>query len=284
MPVTTPRPTDSVRFAGVARSVTARIAAGGLVTSGLFLIVGLVAPPASATGSIASQDPITTTEPPTTTVPAPATTVAPTPPPAPAPPAPTSFELAGPDLAEGAKGADAAFLQIQLLKRGYWLSEGFGVYGASTRHAVTAFQKYMGLPRTGKVDALTRFALAGTEERPVLRAQRIGRSIEIDIARQVLLVANDGIVIVALDISSGKRSTPTPRGAFSITRQINGQRVSALGQLWRPKYFTGGYALHGSPSVPAQPASHGCVRLTNQEINFLWDSGLAPIGTPVTLY
>ena len=25
-------------------------------------------------------------------------------------------------------------------------------------------------------------------------------------------------------------------------------------------------------------------RMTNQEINFLWDSNLAPIGTPVTLF
>jgi lipoprotein-anchoring transpeptidase ErfK/SrfK len=26
-------------------------------------------------------------------------------------------------------------------------------------------------------------------------------------------------------------------------------------------YFTGGYAVHGNPSVPPYPASHGCVRV-----------------------
>jgi len=26
-------------------------------------------------------------------------------------------------------------------------------------------------------------------------------------------------------------------------------------------YFTGGYAIHGTPSVPPYPASHGCVRI-----------------------
>jgi len=27
-------------------------------------------------------------------------------------------------------------------------------------------------------------------------------------------------------------------------------------------YFYGGYAIHGSASVPAQPASHGCIRIS----------------------
>jgi lipoprotein-anchoring transpeptidase ErfK/SrfK len=31
--------------------------------------------------------------------------------------------------------------------------------------------------------------------------------------------------------------------------------------LWYPLYFLRGFALHGYPSVPAYPASHGCVRL-----------------------
>jgi lipoprotein-anchoring transpeptidase ErfK/SrfK len=29
--------------------------------------------------------------------------------------------------------------------------------------------------------------------------------------------------------------------------------------MWRPNYFYGGYALHGSTSVPTYAASHGCV-------------------------
>ena len=49
----------------------------------------------------------------------------------------------------------------------------------------------------------------------------------------------------------------TPTGNFKIQRHIRGERISFLGVLWNPWYFTGGYALHGSPSVPAFPASHG---------------------------
>ena len=36
---------------------------------------------------------------------------------------------------------------------------------------------------------------------------------------------------------------------------------SPLGTLYDPMYFTGGYAIHGNPSVPPYPASHGCVRV-----------------------
>ena len=175
-------------------------------------------------------------------------------------------------------------MQIHLSQRGFWLSDFPGNFGASTRHALTAFQKYSGIGRTGRLDALTRYILGATLDRAVPQRPNLGRVIEVDIARQILTVSEAGRTVWVLDVSTGKASTPTPRGSFVIQRQINGQRVSNLGQLWRPKYFTGGYALHGSPSVPATPASHGCVRLTNQEINFIWDSGLAPIGTPVTLF
>jgi lipoprotein-anchoring transpeptidase ErfK/SrfK len=57
------------------------------------------------------------------------------------------------------------------------------------------------------------------------------------------------------------RTAHTPRGDFSIERKIEGERVSHLGTLYNPLYFVGGYALHGSESVPTYPASHGCVRL-----------------------
>jgi lipoprotein-anchoring transpeptidase ErfK/SrfK len=97
-------------------------------------------------------------------------------------------------------------------------------------------------------------------------------------------VINGGQVEIVLDISSGKRSTPTPKGDYRIQRQIDGLRISDLGELWRPKYFTGGYALHGSASVPTTAASHGCVRLTNAEIDWLWASGVALVGTPLSVY
>ena len=123
-----------------------------------------------------------------------------------------------------------------------------------------------------------------TAPRPVALHPQSGRSLEADLGRQILMVITDGQVQAVLDISSGKKSTPTPRGNYKIQRQIDGMRISDLGQLWRPKYFTGGYALHGSPSVPTTAASHGCIRLTNAEIDWLWSSGVAAVGTPLSVY
>ena len=85
--------------------------------------------------------------------------------------------------------------------------------------------------------------------------------------------------------SDGRHSVAvTPTGLFRISRQVDGLVTDSLGQLWRPKYFDGGFAIHGDSSVPPTPASHGCVRVSNEAIDWIWDQNLAPIGTPVWIY
>ena len=60
--------------------------------------------------------------------------------------------------------------------------------------------------------------------------------------------------------------------------------ASDLGQIYRPKYFIGGVAIHGSQVVPAYPASHGCVRVTPAAMDMIWESELMPLGTKVVVY
>jgi lipoprotein-anchoring transpeptidase ErfK/SrfK len=55
-----------------------------------------------------------------------------------------------------------------------------------------------------------------------------------------------------------------------------------LGFLYSPFYFYGGYALHGSNSVPAFPASHGCVRVEIEDMDFL--KTRIQLGMPIYLY
>ena len=76
----------------------------------------------------------------------------------------------------------------------------------------------------------------------------------------------------------------TPTGLFAINRQIDGMVTDSLGQLWRPKYFDSGFAIHGDGSVPPTPASHGCVRVSDEAIDWIWNQNLAPIGTLVWIY
>ena len=84
--------------------------------------------------------------------------------------------------------------------------------------------------------------------------------------------------------SGGQARAVTPPGQFTVRREVDGLREAPLGTLYRPKYFNGGIAIHGSGSIPANPASHGCARVTNSAMDMLWSSGAANIGTPVTVY
>lgn len=182
--------------------------------------------------------------------------------------------------------------QQRLSALGYWLGSADGEYGYLTSQAVMALQKAAGLGRDGILGPKTKAALEHGV-RPSVRT-RSGSAVEVDKHHQLVLVVLDGRLRYVLNTSTGSGQpytsdgqtyiASTPEGRFSVQRQIDGLRVSRLGELWRPKYFTGGYALHGSPSVPGYPASHGCVRLSNPAIDFLWSSGVAPIGRTVWVY
>ena len=63
---------------------------------------------------------------------------------------------------------------------------------------------------------------------------------------------------------------------------MNGFDPSPLGTLYDPMYFTGGYAIHGNPSVPPFPASHGCVRVPMWLASVLYAD--TPYGQTVYVY
>ena len=179
--------------------------------------------------------------------------------------------------------------KLQLL--GYWITKADGRADASTRHALTAFQKVEGLKRTGVLTASVMAALRAAD-RPAARHSG-GPHVEIDLTRQVLFVVNEeGIVSFILPVSSGNEQkyfdkgfwqiAHTPRGDFHVTRKINGLRTSTLGNLYYPSYFYGGIAVHGSGSIPVKPASHGCVRVPRTADKILFK--LMPVGMPVYVY
>ena len=68
----------------------------------------------------------------------------------------------------------------------------------------------------------------------------------------------------------------------ALHSRYNGWQAGPLGSLYRPNYFYGGYAVHGMTSVPAYPASHGCVRMTVPTMDRMWSSLWA--GMPVAIY
>jgi N-acetylmuramoyl-L-alanine amidase len=241
-------------------------------------------PPTTAAPSTAAPttEPAPTTAAPTTT--APPTTAAPTTTTKPKPAAPAK-------LRSGSEGAQVKALQRRLHELGYQVQAADGQFGPETHHSVVAFQKVNRLGRDGVVGPITRKAL----ERPRVpkpRSTKAGFHVEADLTLQVVYMVRDGKIVEILDASSASGQTytvdgdvrlaVTPQGSFVIQRKIDAWRRSKLGLLYRPAYFIGGYALHGAPSVPPFPASHGCIRITTTAMD-RWFAKL-PVGTPMLVY
>jgi peptidoglycan hydrolase-like protein with peptidoglycan-binding domain len=196
-------------------------------------------------------------------------------------PSSATTAAARPVLRQGSSGSAVTSLQRRLSALHYDVGPIDGQFGSQTFHAVVAFQKVNNLGRDGIVGAATWARL----DRPLVPRPRYSHSatwVEVRLDKQVLFLARGGAVIRILDSSTGKASTPTPAGNFTIIRRIDGWRTSDLGRLWRPNYFYRGYAIHGYTSVPNYAASHGCVRVTIPAMNRLWP--VIGVGMPVHVY
>jgi PKD repeat protein len=165
-----------------------------------------------------------------------------------------------PRLALGARGLPVTQLGSQL-RALHYAAPASTTFDGRLLDAVYAFQKVQGLPRTGVVDA--RFwSTLGNPRRPPPRYSRPASHVEVNKGLQVLYVVRKSQVALILPISTaGLAGTYTPVGRFAVYRKVAGFDPSPLGTLYDPLYFTGGYAIHGNPSVPPYPASHGCVRI-----------------------
>ncbi len=255
------------------------------------------------TAPTTTRPPVTTTSPstvPTTVAPpttaAPSTTV-PVPPPVSPPPGsvgtPQAPAPAGPEpeiLEAGVVGPRTAAVQEQLLALGYDGGPADGEFGTRTTMAVWAFQKVNGFAPDGRVTPELWSAMqAPAAPVPPLRPDGGGDRVEIDLARQLLFLYDGGQLVLITHISTGTGEeycdggvcgvAVTPTGDFTVTRRISGWRTSALGRLYNPLYFHGGIAIHGSPSVPDYPASHGCVRIPMHIAEYFPD--LVTNGEPV---
>lgn len=169
--------------------------------------------------------------------------------------------------------------QQALVDLGFLASTGItGVEDIQTSTAVLGFQKWAGLPRDGALGEQTIVALERAT-RPEPRLRKPGRRIEVHLQRQLALLIEDNRVVRTVHISSGAYGL-TPRGSFRVYRKER-YSWSVPFKVWLPwaSYFTGGIAFHEFGSVPAQAASHGCVRVNRYDAEMLF--GFAEMGTPV---
>jgi hypothetical protein len=190
--------------------------------------------------------------------------------------------LHAPSLSLGQTSPAVADLARRLAALHYVVPSFSPTFGDDLLQSVYAFQKVEGLERTGVVDAAFWSRLA--EPRiPRPRFRQPADHLEVDKTHQVLYLVRGGQIALISPVSTaGIAGYYTPEGRFAIYRKVVGYDPSPLGVLLNPMYFVGGYAIHGNPSVPPYPASHGCVRVPNFVIYRLFPS--QPYGETVFVY
>lgn len=129
-----------------------------------------------------------------------------------------------------------------------------------------------------------------------------GRYIMVNLAEQRLFAIEGNTKVAEFRVSTGKWSTPTPRGTFYIKNKHN-FAFSRDFNLWLPLWNAlatnpdgsgyRGYGIHGLPCFDRDcvrregarnigtPVSAGCIRLPDEGARFVFD--WAPVGTPVVI-
>jgi peptidoglycan hydrolase-like protein with peptidoglycan-binding domain len=228
----------------------------------------------------------TTTVPPSTT-----TTI-----PAMAQPAPVTLPpVPGGSVSQGSTGAEVAAYQERLAALRFDPGTQRGTFTTDTTYAVHALQKLMGVPVSGRLGEAERAALQTFQYPAPYHPTAEPDRTEVDVTKQVMTFYEGHQVrlITTISTGSGERYcyTPfssttrvcenamTPPGRYAYTYYVDAWHRSPLGQLYKPFYFNRGIAVHGYPSVPVRPASHGCVRVPMRVADY-WET-LVDQGDPV---
>ncbi|MGH9753176.1 MAG: L,D-transpeptidase family protein [Blastocatellia bacterium] len=187
--------------------------------------------------------------------------------------------------------ADHRAAERRLADLGYWTGRVDGRWDEASRQALIAFQKVEKLKPTGRLTrAHFEMLLAANRPAPLETSEA---HIEVDLVRQVLFITDDaGVVTKILPVSTGSgkefrsqgwaRDAITHPGRYRVRQKISGWKKSPLGELYYPVYFMYGTAIHGYPSVPTKPASHGCVRIPMFAAKQF--HRMIPVGMPVIVH
>jgi lipoprotein-anchoring transpeptidase ErfK/SrfK len=188
----------------------------------------------------------------------------------------------------GQQGAAVRSVQRRLAQLHYYPGPIDGKYGNDTLEAAWAFREVQGLRLNNRTAAqpITRafeHALVYPKKPWVLKKSGGASRIEINQNIQVLVLYRHDRPFLIVHISSGGRyyypcpgdptatcgPAVTPDGNYKALWYHQGRLTVPLGFMTNPVFFIGGaYAIHGGDAVPWYPASHGCVRLYSDVVNW----------------
>ena len=165
------------------------------------------------------------------------------------------YRILAPALSTGSRGTAVLALERRLAALRHFVRGGpNGYYAYDTYEAVLAFQKVHGMARTGRVSRDV-WRVLGHAKVPKARVAK-GNHVEVSKTLQVLYEVRKGEVVRITHVSTGATGN-TPVGKFHVYGKVPGLNGSGM---YYSLFFTGAFAIHGYHSVPAYPASHGCVR------------------------
>ena len=169
-----------------------------------------------------------------------------------------------------------------------------GYFDQSTRQAMCAWRDLAGRNVTHSMPSIQERFMLNRAVRPKVPA-RLVVGLNVNIACQVVIwvvkdkVTGEHQIRKVFKATTGSSEFPTRTGTYHIYAQRNEWQESDLypgAMMYRPKYFNGGQAFHGSATdslVVPYPASHGCVRMLHSAIKELWNANIG-LGTAVKVY
>lgn len=178
------------------------------------------------------------------------------------------FAITYPKLGGKSRGNAVKLFHKLLAKRGYRNAPSGRKFTSATSRAVHAFRKTNRMAPKGKATAGIFRKLAKGGGGFNLRHPGAGRHVEVDLSRQVMVLADKGKPQFTYHISSGAPGTPSDRGRFRFYRREPG--FNSIG-MYYSVYYNRGEATHGYHSVPNHPASHGCIRNPIPDARFIYN-------------
>lgn len=122
-----------------------------------------------------------------------------------------------------------------------------------------------------------------------------GKYIDISLSNQVMAIFENGTLLGAYLVSSGKKGMDTPRGSYKIENKTPRAWSKTYGLFmpyWMAIVPSGKFGIHELPEWPSgykeganhlgTPVSHGCVRLGVGSAKTVYE--WAEAGTPVVIY
>jgi lipoprotein-anchoring transpeptidase ErfK/SrfK len=187
------------------------------------------------------------------------------------------------DLYYGDHGAAVRSVQQRLNQLHYYAGPVDGKYGPDLEEAVWAFKGVQGLPMNAYSNSVITYAFRRAlidPRQPYTKYPHGGASrIEVNQTTEVLVLYRDNKPHLILHVSSGGRYyycnkgscgyAITPDGKYKALSYLPGTITVPLGFMENPVFFIGrAYAIHGGDPVPWYAASHGCIRIFSDAVNW----------------